>query len=83
MGKGMGMKIIIGVPRCPFCGSEAYARIGMYGVHCFYCTSKECGACVSFLGEQKLPSGIGEAVDPVGNWANRAEVVTVDKKIAR
>lgn len=34
--------------RCPFCGKEVYADIGIGRVRFFICTNKRCGAMVSF-----------------------------------
>lgn len=55
--------------QCPFCGSPIKVRIGMGGLHFFYCRNETgCGAIVSFQGGPKLR----EAADPAANWNKRA-----------
>lgn len=53
---------------CPFCGSPVRVRIGMGGLHFFYCTNRdECGAIVSFHGGEQG----SEAENPIRNWNKR------------
>lgn len=61
------------IKHCPFCGSSVRIRIGVGGLHFFYCTNgDECGAIVSFHGGKHDGKQRDEAEDPIQNWNNRA-----------